>query len=128
MNKVILVGRTTKDIEMREIKREIEGSKLKGTQTSVVANFTLAVDDRKSGETSFISCVAWNNIAETLERHIKKGMPVQLLGRLRTHDYEDKDGITHFVTEVVVEGFEFCPTNIPPEKEEKKEVKRYGRK
>lgn len=128
MNKVILVGRTTKDIELREIKRKIESGKNRGTQTSVVANFVLAVDDKKSGETSFISCVAWNNIAETLEQHIKKGMPIQLLGRLRTHDYEDKDGNRRFVTEVVVEGFEFCPTNIPPEKEEKKEVKRYGRK
>ena len=123
MNKVILVGRTTKDIEVKEIK-----SKDKNKDNILVANFTLAVDDRKSEETAFINCVAWNKLAETLEQHIKKGMPVQLWGRLRTHDYEDKDGIRRFVTEVVVEGFEFCPTNIPPEKEEKKEVKRYGRK
>lgn len=121
MNKVILVGRTTKDIELREIKS-------KDKKDNVVANFTLAVDDRKSDETAFISCVAWNNIAETLEQYIKKGMPVQLWGRLRTHDYEDKDGVRRFITDVVVEGFEFCPANIPPEKEEKKEVKRYGRK
>lgn len=124
MNKVILVGRTTKDIELREIK----GSKSKGTETTVVANFTLAVDDRKSDEVSFINCVAWGKLAETLEQYIKKGMPVQLWGRLRTRDYEDKDGNRRFVTEVLVEGFEFCPTNIPPEKEEKKETKRYGRK
>lgn len=124
MNKVILVGRTTKDIELKEIK----GSKSKGTEDSVVANFTLAVGDRKSEETAFINCVVWNKLAETLAEYIKKGMPVQLWGRLRTHDYEDKDGNRRFVTEVVVEGFEFCPTNIPPEKEEKKEVKRYGRK
>ena len=123
MNKVILVGRTTKDIEVKEIK-----SKDKNKDNNLVANFTLAVDDRKSEETAFINCVAWNKLAETLEQYIKKGMPVQLWGRLRTHDYEDKDGIRRFVTEVVVEGFEFCPTNIPSEKEEKKEVKRYGRK
>lgn len=124
MNKVILVGRTTKDIEMKVIK----GSKSKGTEDKFVANFTLAVDDRKSDETAFINCVAWGKLAETLEQYIKKGMPVQLWGRLRTHDYEDKDGNRRFVTRVVVEGFEFCPTNIPLEKEEKKEVKRYGRK
>jgi single-strand DNA-binding protein len=118
MNKVILVGRTTKDIEIREIK-------VKGKETALVANFTLAVDDRKSDETAFINCVAWGKLAETLEQYIKKGMPVQLWGRLRTRDYEDKDGNRRFVTEAVVEGFEFCPTNIPPEK---KEVKRYGRK
>lgn len=118
MNKVILVGRTTKDIELRKI----VGSKSKGTETTVVANFTLAVDDRKSDEVSFINCVAWGKHAETLEQYIKKGMPVQLWGRLRTHDYEDKDGNRRFVTEVVVEGFEFCPTNIPPEKEEKNEA------
>lgn len=121
MNRVVLVGRTTKDIELKEIKT-------KGKDVSLVANFTLAVDDRKSEETAFINCVAWNKLAETLAQCIKKGNPVELWGRLRTHDYEDKDGNRRFVTEVVVEGFEFCPTNIPPEKEEKKEVKRYGRK
>ena len=124
MNKVILVGRTTKDIELRKI----IGSKSKGTETTVVANFTLAVDDRKSDETAFVNCTAWGKLAETFEQYIKKGMPVQLWGRLRTHDYEDKDRNRRFVTEVVVEGFEFCPTNIPSEKEEKKEAKRYGRK
>lgn len=124
MNKVILVGRTTKDIETKVIR----GSKSKGTENTVVANFTLAVDDRKCGETAFVNCVAWGKLAETLEQYIKKGMPIQLWGRLRTHDYEDKDGIRRFVTEVVVEGFEFCPTNIPSENEEKKEAKRYGRK
>lgn len=123
MNKVILVGRTTKDIEVKEIK-----SKDKNKDKIPVANFTLAVDDRKSNETAFVNCSAWGKLAETFEQYIKKGMPVQLWGRLRTHDYEDKDGNNRFVTEVVVEGFEFCPTNIPPEKEEKKEVKRYGRK
>ena len=121
MNKVILVGRPTKDIETREIKS-------KGKDATVVANFTLAVYDRKSDETSFINCVAWGKLAETLEQYIKKRMPVQLWGKLRTRDYEDKDGNRRFVTEVLVEGFEFCPTNIPPEMEEKKETKRYGRK
>lgn len=121
MNKVILVGRTTKDIELREIKT-------RGKDPAVVANFTLAVDDKKADETSFISCVAWNKVAETLEAYVKKGNPIQLWGRLRTHDYEDAEGNKRFVTDVVVEGFEFCPTNIPPECEEKKEVKRYGRK
>ena len=124
MNKVILVGRTTKDIELREI----IGNKSKGTADTVVANFTLAVDDRKSDETAFVNCVAWGKLAETLEQYIKKGMPIQLWGRLRTHDYKDKDDNRRFVTDVVAEGFEFCPTNIPPEKEEKKEVKCYGRK
>lgn len=124
MNKIILIGRTTKDIELKEIK----GNKSKGTEDTVVANFTLAVDDRKSGETSFPNCVAWGNLAERLERYIKKGMPVVIWGRLRTRVYEDKDGNRRFVTEVIAEGFEFCPTNIPSEKVENKEVKRYGRK
>ena len=123
MNKVILVGRTTKDIEVKEIK-----SKDKNKDNILVANFTLAVDDRKSEETAFVNCTAWGKLAETFEQYIKKGMPVQLWGRLRTHDYEDKDGNRRFVTEAVVEGFEFCPTNIPPENEVKKVVMRYGRK
>ena len=121
MNKTILTGRLTKDIELREIKS-------KGKDTTVVANFTLAVNDRKNDETSFLNCVVWGKLAETLEQYVKKGMPIAIWGRLRTHDYEDKDGNRRFVTEVVAEGFEFCLTNIPPEKEEKKEVKRYGRK
>ena len=121
MNKTILIGRVTKDIELREIKT-------KGKDATVVVNFTLAVKDRNSDETAFINCVAWSKLAETLEQYIKKGMPIALWGRWRTHDYVDKEGIRRFATEVVVEGFEFCPTNIPPEKEEKKEVKRYGRK
>lgn len=100
MNKVILVGRTTKDIEVKEIK-------VKGKEDTLVANFTLAVDDRKSDETSFINCVAWGKLAETLENYVKKGMPIAIWGRMRTHDYEDKDGNRRFVTEVVVEGFEF---------------------
>ena len=120
MNKVILVGRTTKDIELKEIK-------VKGKDTMLVANFTLAVDDKKADETAFISCVAWNKLAETLEAYVKKGNPVQLWGRIKTHDYEDKDGNKRYATDVLVEGFEFCPVNIPPEKEEKK-GSRYGRK
>ena len=109
MNKVILVGRTTKDIELKEIKTKDKDSML-------VANFILVVDDKKTNETSFISCVAWNKLAETLGAYVKKGNPIQLWGRLRTHDYEDKDGNKRYVTDVVVEGFEFCPINIPPEK------------
>ena len=62
MNKVILVGRTTKDIEIKEIK-----SKDKNKDNILVANFTLAVDDRKSEETAFINCVVWNKLAETFE-------------------------------------------------------------
>lgn len=120
MNKVILVGRTTKDIELREVKA-------KGKETMLVANFTLAVDDKKADETSFISCVAWNKLAETLEAYVKKGSPIQLWGRIKTRDYEDKDGNKRYSTDVVVEGFEFCPANIPPEKEEKK-GRSYGRK
>lgn len=118
MNKVILVGRLTKDIEIREIK-----SSSKGKPDSIVANFTLAVDDKKSGETAFINCVAWNTLASTLEQYTKKGQPIEICGRIRTHSYE-KNSETRFVTEVLIEGFEFCPTNIPPEKE----VKKYGRK
>lgn len=124
MNKVILVGRTTKDIEMKVIR----GSKSKGTENISVANFTLAVDDRKRDETAFVNCVAWGKVAETLDSYTKKGSPIQLWGRLRTREYEDKNGIHRFVSEVMVEGFEFCPTNMPPNEKDRNEEKRYGRK
>lgn len=115
MNKVILVGRVTKDIELRK------------AGESKVANFFLAVDDSYTGEADFINCVAWNGSAEFLSKYITKGKPIMIEGRIKTHSYEDKDGNSRFITEVVVERCEFCPFNSSEEKP-KEEKKRYGRK
>ena len=97
LNKVILIGRTTRDVDFRR------------TNTGTpVATFTLALDNRfvlKDGKptTDFINCVAWNKTAETMEKYVKKGMLISVEGRIQTRNYENKDGNKVYVTEVVCE-------------------------
>lgn len=97
LNKVILIGRTTRDVDFR---RTANGTP--------VATFTLALDNRfvlKDGKptTDFINCVAWNKTAETMDRYVKKGMMIAVEGRIQTRNYENKDGNKVYVTEVVCE-------------------------
>ncbi len=101
-NFVILKGRTTKDVE------------LKYSQNNVaMASFTLAVNRKyvKEGEerqADFISCQIFGKTAETFSQYVKKGNEVMIQGRIQTRNYDDKDGKKVYVTEVVVESFEFC--------------------
>lgn len=100
MNKVILVGRLTRDPEMRQ-----------AGETSVV-NFSIAVDRRfkKEGgqEADFPSCVAFGKTAEFIEKYFFKGMKIALEGRLQTGSYTNKDGKKVYTTDVVVEAVEFA--------------------
>ena len=96
MNKVTLMGRLTKDPELRYT-----------NSNTAVANFTLAVNRRfgKPGEekqADFINCVAWDKSAEFCNQYFKKGQQVVVIGRIATSTYE-KDGVKHYKTEVVVE-------------------------
>ena len=98
MNKTILMGRLTKDPE------------LKTTQTSntSVTNFTLAVNRRfvKDGEerqADFINIVAWGKLAEFINNYFKKGQQVGIIGRIQTRKWDDDQGQKHYVTEVVAE-------------------------
>ena len=101
MNKIMLIGRLTKDPELRY------------TQSgTAVASFTLAVDRRfpnQNGEreADFINCVAWNNSAEFLANYFHKGKQIALEGRLQVRSYEGNDGQRRWVTEVVAEQIEF---------------------
>ncbi len=95
LNRVILIGRTTRDVDFR---RTANGTP--------VATFTLALDNRyvlRDGKptTDFINCVAWNKTAETMDKYVKKGMLIAVEGRLQTRNYENKDGIKVYITEVV---------------------------
>lgn len=98
MNKVILIGRTTKEIDLR---RTANGT--------AVVSFTLAVENRwqkdENGRPTadFINCVAWNKTAEIMESYVKKGMQIAVEGRIQTRNYENKDGNRVYVTEVVCE-------------------------
>ena len=114
MNKVILVGRLTRDPETRQ------------AGDTTVTRFSLAVDRRfrKAGdETSpsadFPSCVAFGKTAEFVSKYFKQGVKIALEGRIQTGNYTDKDGVKHYTTEVIAEAVEFAESkkaedNPPP--------------
>lgn len=96
MNKVILVGRTTRDVEVKH-----------GDNESIFARFTLAVDRRfkklEDEQTAdFISCVAFGKIAEFLERFGKKGVKFIVEGHIQTGSYTNKEGVKVYTSDVVV--------------------------
>lgn len=101
MNKVELLGRLTKDPEIRY------------TQSNTpVASFTLAVNRRfaKEGEqqADFINIVAWNKTAEFCGKYFKKGSQIALVGRIQTRNWEDDNGQKRYATEVVAEEVYFA--------------------
>lgn len=102
MNKVILIGRMTKDPELRAT-----------TSGTPVCSFTVACDRRytKQGEekkADFINCVAWQQSAEAISRHFSKGHRIALEGRLEVRTWQGNDGKTNYATDVVVENWEFA--------------------
>lgn len=98
MNSVQLIGRTTRDIDLRYTAQ---------TQTAV-GTFTLAVNRmRKEDGADFIHCKVWGKRAEVMEQFIKKGNMVAVSGRIETGSYTNKDGQTVYTTEVVVDSFDF---------------------
>jgi single-strand DNA-binding protein len=107
MNKVILVGRLTRDAEIRYSQ---------GDASTAVARFTMAVDRRvrrdannnDSQTADFIGCVAFGRTAEFLERFGRKGTKFVLEGRIQTGSYTNKDGQKVYTTDVVAENMEFA--------------------
>lgn len=100
MNKVILIGRLTKEPEVRY------------ANNNAVARYTLAVDRRfkRDGEPTadFINCVAFGKSAEFTEKYFTKGMKVVVCGRIQTGSYKNRDGQTVYTTDIVVEEQEFA--------------------
>jgi single-strand DNA-binding protein len=99
MNKVILIGRLTKDPEVRQIT---------GADSFAVARYTLAVDRFKKGEADFINCVAFKKSAEFADKYLHKGMKIAVTGHIQTGSYSNKEGKKVYTTEVAVEDHEFC--------------------
>lgn len=103
MNKVILMGRLTRDPDVRYSQ---------GEQASAVARFTLAVDRRfkRDGEQTadFISCVAFGKTGEFLERYCHQGTKLVIEGRIQTGSYTNKEGNKVYTTDVVAENVEFA--------------------
>ena len=98
MNKVVLMGRLTRDPEVRYTQ----------TNNTLVASFSLAVNRRfasQSGErqADFINIVAWSKTGEFCSKYFKKGQQVGVIGRIQTRTYDDAQGQKRYVTEVVAE-------------------------
>ncbi len=104
MNKVILMGRLTRDPEVRYSQ---------GDNAMAVARYTLAVDRRFSRNNDdqtadFISCVAFGRSGEFAEKYLHKGTKIAVTGRIQTGSYTNKDGVKVYTTDVVVEDQEFA--------------------
>ena len=103
MNKVILMGRLTRDPEVRYSQ---------GEQATAIARYTLAVDRRfkRDGDQTadFIGCVAFGKLGEFAEKYLRKGTKVVVTGRIQTGSYTNKDGQKVYTTDVVVEEHDFC--------------------
>ena len=106
MNKVILMGRLTRDPEVRYSQ---------GESPLAIARYTLAVDRRQTRSNNgdeqtadFINCVAFGRTGEFAERYLHKGTKIAVTGRIQTGSYTNKDGVKVYTTEVVVEDHEFC--------------------
>lgn len=104
MNKVILMGRLTRDPEIRQTQ---------GAESMTIARYSLAVDRRgakKDGEANadFINIVAFGKAGEFAEKYFRQGMRVLVTGRIQTGSYTNKDGQKVYTTDVVVEDQEFA--------------------
>lgn len=102
MNKVILVGRLTKEPELRET-----------TSGVSVCSFTVACDRKyvKQGEerkADFINCIAWRQTGEGIAKYFTKGTRIALEGTLQTRSWTDPEGKTRYTMEVIVDGWEFA--------------------
>lgn len=104
MNKVILMGRLTRDPEIRYSQ---------GERQIAIARYTLAVDrkgqkNENGQQADFIRCVAFDRAAEFADKHLRQGQRVLIEGRIQTGSYQDRDGKTVYTTDIVVEQQEFA--------------------
>ena len=104
MNKCLLIGRLTKD---PEIKKTSSGKS--------IASFTLAVNQRfNRDKTDFINCVAWEKTADYLGNYVKKGNLIAVEGRISTRNYDGPDGKKVYITEVVCDSVQGLERNDQP--------------
>ena len=105
MNKCILMGRLTRDPDVRYSN---------GENSMAIARYTLAVDRRgkktegQEAQADFIRCVAFGKAGEFAEKYFRQGQRVLVSGRIQTGSYQDKDGKTVYTTDVVIEDQEFA--------------------
>ena len=120
MNKVILKGNLTKDVELSTTPNGV-----------AVAKFTIAVQRKFTNadgerETDFINCVAWRNTAEFTQKYFNKGSQILVCGAIQTRTYDAQDETKRYITEVIVDEVHFCGKaeggNATETKEENKQV------
>lgn len=104
MNKVILMGRLTRDPEVRYSQ---------GENSTAVARYTIAVDrrfkrDNDQQTADFISCIAFGRTGEFAEKYLRKGIKIAVTGRIQTGSYVNQEGVKVYTTDVVVEDHEFA--------------------
>lgn len=107
MNKVILMGRLTRDPEVRYTQGEKE---------MAVGRFTLAVDRKARGETDYIPCVAFAKWGEFTEKYLHQGIKIVLEGRIQTGSYTNREGKRVYTTDVVADNIEFAESKAASEK------------
>ena len=101
LNRVILMGRITQDLEMKQTPN---GNNVLSFNIAVERNYAKQGEER---ETDFITCVAWNKTAEFIGNYFGKGRMIAVDGQLRTRTYDDKNGSRHYITEVYVDNVSF---------------------
>lgn len=112
MNKVILIGRTTKELVLKKTSNDL-----------YFTQFTLAVAkkfNKEEQQADFINCIAWREKAELLYNYVEKGQLIAIEGSIQVRSYNDKNDVVHYITEVVVENVEFLGSK--PKEEEEKQV------
>lgn len=112
MNKVILMGRLTKDPEIRYSS---------GENSIAIARYTLAIDRRYKREgdakADFIGCIGFGKQAEFAEKYLHQGIKICVIGRIQTGSYTNKEGHKVYTTDIVIEEHEFCETKKASESE-----------
>ena len=110
MNKVILMGRLTRDPEVRYTE---------GDNPTTIARYTLAVDRKfkRDGEPTadFLRCIAFGRAAEFTEKYLQKGVKIVISGRIQTGSYKNKEGVKVYTTDIVVEEQDFAESKAVSE-------------
>ncbi|SDO87614.1 single-stranded DNA-binding protein [Clostridium gasigenes] len=102
MNKVMLIGRLTRDPELN----------FAANSGTAVCKFSIAVNRQyKKEETDFINCIAFGKTGEIVGQYFIKGKPIAIVGNIRTGSYDAKDGTKRYTTDVVIESFDFIGGN-----------------
>lgn len=96
MNKTMLLGRVTRDIELRF-----------GKDGMAIAKFSVAVNRMKKGEADYPNCIAFGKTAETIANYMKKGSQICIEGHIQTGSYTNKEGVKVYTTDVIVDRFDF---------------------